>query len=240
MESLKAFISRQDDGGVRMAYARRPEPQPRRCILVGTTNSDSCLPNDPSGLRRFVPVMLGPQGCDVARTIPPIREQLWAEAMDWYRTRDPEDDGQLPRSLHLGAAEKAERYRSRDAVIEDALADYSGRMNAPKTLAEIAVGWWPVCSGASNARRAGRPGPRSGSPRRASVALAGAIGEGSPAPAAEFLRAAADRETAAALAPGETDPLAGGAGVLAGHALWLVAGELAALVAEVEGSGGGS
>lgn len=39
MESLKAFLSRTDDGGQRMAYRRNPEAMPRRCIIVGTSNN---------------------------------------------------------------------------------------------------------------------------------------------------------------------------------------------------------
>ena len=58
IESLKAFLSRTDDGGVRMAYRRNPEAMPRRCIIVGTSNNPECLPNDASGNRRFVPINL--------------------------------------------------------------------------------------------------------------------------------------------------------------------------------------
>ena len=35
-------------------------PLHRRCIIVGTTNRTDVLPNDPSGNRRFVPVLLNP------------------------------------------------------------------------------------------------------------------------------------------------------------------------------------
>ena len=43
---LKAFLSRTDDGGIRLAYRRNPEPRPRRAVLVGSTNDFRCLPND--------------------------------------------------------------------------------------------------------------------------------------------------------------------------------------------------
>ena len=59
LESLKAFISRRDDGATRLAYRRDPETALRRCILVGTSNDVECLPNDPSGNTRFVPVQCG-------------------------------------------------------------------------------------------------------------------------------------------------------------------------------------
>ena len=46
IQSLKAFLSRTNDGGIRLAWRRNPEPMPRRCILVGTSNEAECLPND--------------------------------------------------------------------------------------------------------------------------------------------------------------------------------------------------
>ena len=64
LERLKSFISRQDDGQFRWAYARAPVPSPRMCVFIGTTNEAECLPNDPSGNRRFVVVELE-RGCDV-------------------------------------------------------------------------------------------------------------------------------------------------------------------------------
>ena len=66
LESLKAFLSRPDDGAVRLAYRRNPETMLRRAIIVGTTNDEYCLPNDPSGNRRFVIVKVGskPDRCD--------------------------------------------------------------------------------------------------------------------------------------------------------------------------------
>ena len=67
LESLKAFLSRTDDGAVRLAYRRNPETMLRRAVIVGTTNDEYCLPNDPTGNRRFVIVNVGPKPdrCDV-------------------------------------------------------------------------------------------------------------------------------------------------------------------------------
>ena len=58
LEHIKSFVTRQNDGHVRLAYARCPESLPRRFILVATTNDESDLPNDPTGNRRFVPIVL--------------------------------------------------------------------------------------------------------------------------------------------------------------------------------------
>jgi len=54
-EQLKAFLSRQVDGPVRLAYARLPTTVARQFVLVGTTNSTSYL-KDSTGGRRFWPV----------------------------------------------------------------------------------------------------------------------------------------------------------------------------------------
>ena len=70
LDSLKSFISQPDDGGIRLAFRRNPEDAPRRCVIVGTSNRLDSLPNDPTGLRRFVPVILNPSdpgGRDVPR-----------------------------------------------------------------------------------------------------------------------------------------------------------------------------
>ena len=84
IEQVKGFITRQDDGHVRLAYARSPESLPRRFILVATTNDESDLPNDPTGNRRFVPIVLR-DGVNVEAWMAEVREQLWAEALHLYR-----------------------------------------------------------------------------------------------------------------------------------------------------------
>ena len=133
LESLKAFVSRQDDGGVRLAFRRNPEPAPRRCIIVGTSNRLDVLPNDPTGNRRFVPVVLNPPTQAVEGYLTLHRDQLWAEAI--YR-HDQDISPRLPRDLMPQAALAAEAHRNRDTMLEDAVdtlpPDYTG------TLAEIA------------------------------------------------------------------------------------------------------
>ena len=133
LESLKAFVSRQDDGGIRLAFRRNPEDAPRRCIIVGTTNRTDVLPNDPTGNRRFVPVVLGKATRSVEDYMAFHRDQLWAEAL----ARHAEGvNPKLPRALMPQAADAAEAHRNRDVIIEDALdalpPDWTG------TLAETA------------------------------------------------------------------------------------------------------
>ena len=113
IEKLKSFITRQDDGQFRWAYTRSPVPSPRVCVFVGTTNEPECLPNDPSGNRRFVVIELA-HGADV-QTASVDRSQWWAEALARYQAGERAN---LPRDLHQVAAEQAEVHRSRDSLEE--------------------------------------------------------------------------------------------------------------------------
>jgi predicted P-loop ATPase len=76
-EALKAFLSRQVDGPVRLAYARMPTTAPRQFILIGTTNSRVGYLKDSTGARRFWPVVV--RQFDV-KAVARDRDQLWAEA----------------------------------------------------------------------------------------------------------------------------------------------------------------
>ena len=118
LESLKTFISRQDDGAVRLAFRRNPEPTPRRCVIIGTTNRLDALPNDPSGNRRFVPITLKPATQAVEDYLAEHRDQLWAEALVRHTAKV---DPRLPRTLMPDAAVAAEAHRNRDTMLEDAL-----------------------------------------------------------------------------------------------------------------------
>ena len=123
LESLKAFLTRTDDGSVRLAYRRNPETMLRRCIIVGTTNASESLPNDITGNRRFVAIDVeaGPDGVGGLRSYLEInRDQLWAEALAVYGTGDPI---RLPAGLAPAQAEANERHRRSDSLIEDAVAE---------------------------------------------------------------------------------------------------------------------
>lgn len=80
-EHLKAMLSRQVDGPVRLAYGRLPVEQPRQFIIIGTTNSYSYL-TDLTGNRRFWPVRV--ERFDLG-WIRENRDQLWAEAYSRVR-----------------------------------------------------------------------------------------------------------------------------------------------------------
>ena len=131
LESLKAFISRRDDGATRLAYRRDPETALRRCILVGTSNDVECLPNDPSGNTRFVPIQCG-EGSHVEPYLDNHRGQLWAEGLALYRKGERAN---LPRDLMDLQAAHGELHRRKDAIIEDDVARIIGE--GPLTMKEI-------------------------------------------------------------------------------------------------------
>ena len=136
MESLKAFLSRTDDGAVRLAYRKDPELLLRRCVIVGTADRKEPLPND-QNLRRFVPVYLDAgRPADIREYLDCNRTQLWAEALHLYRQGV---EARLPDDLKSLQAEATDRARTRDVVAEDAVAIWLVGKDG-FTMAELAAG----------------------------------------------------------------------------------------------------
>ena len=78
---IKDFISRVDDGAVRLAYRRDPEDSPRRCVLMGTADRGQFLARDPNP-RRFVPIVLsGGRAAGVYR-MERNRDRVWGETKE--------------------------------------------------------------------------------------------------------------------------------------------------------------
>lgn len=56
VEAIKAFVSRTEDI-YREPYGTYAEHYPRQCIFIGTSNKPQFLPEDPTGNRRFLPLL---------------------------------------------------------------------------------------------------------------------------------------------------------------------------------------
>ena len=139
VESIKAFLARQDDGAVRLTYRRDPIDLPRRCIIVGSTNDPRCLPNDPSGNRRFVPVPIAAGDPRKIRTfLNAERQQLWAEAK--HRALVLKEPAWLPDELKAQQATENEIYRATDEIAEDTVQEFLALNQGQVTIRQIADG----------------------------------------------------------------------------------------------------
>ena len=139
VESMKAFLARQDDGAVRLTYRRDPIDLPRRCVIVGSTNDPRCLPNDPSGNRRFVPVPVSAGNPRAIRTfMNKHREQLWAEAR--HRVKVLKEPAWLPDELKQQQMALNEQYRATDEIAEDVVQEFLQGHPGPVTIRQIADG----------------------------------------------------------------------------------------------------
>ena len=143
VETIKKFLSRTNDN-IRLTYRRDPSPLLRRCMIVGTTNDPRCLPNDPSGNRRFIPVPCAAGDPAATRAyLDEHRDQMWAEAL--HRTRTAKETAYLPDSLVVAQSALAEQFRAVDEVAEDVIGSWLTAHPGPVTANEIATGvnWTP-------------------------------------------------------------------------------------------------
>ena len=132
---IKRFMTATDDGDVRMAYAKTTVERPRRWVMYGTTNDETSLPNDPTGLRRFAVLEVFGGGIHSTDYIPQHRDQLWAEALAAYK------DGKranLPDDLRNEVAEIAEHHRYKDESLENLIAAERWRAGQMYTTADVA------------------------------------------------------------------------------------------------------
>ena len=128
VDGLKAFIARQTDQ-IRLPYDRLFSEHPRRCVIVGTSNDDQILPNDPTGLRRFLPVRIRGRGPHpIVSRMGELRDQLWAEAK--HRVYE---NGELPiitDEIREAQQRTTEAYRRADEIVEDLVGAYVGRKDS--------------------------------------------------------------------------------------------------------------
>ena len=120
IEKVKALITTTQDR-VRLAYRKNSETIGRRCIFVGTSNTD-CLPNDPTGNRRFVVVKTTGNRANfkIEDWMNDHRNRLFSAALWEY------ENGQranLPRELVEYQNQSNSEYRITDDLVEDACID---------------------------------------------------------------------------------------------------------------------
>ena len=138
LENLKAFLTRTDDGAVRLAYRANPEPRPRRAILVGTADHARPLPDDPN-LRRFVPVRLSGGDGNADRVHAYLEEnrlQLWAEALARHRQGEK---ARLPDELKPQQRQATAKARGHDEIPPEKLAAWLAAQRAAFTIRQCAV-----------------------------------------------------------------------------------------------------
>ena len=126
-EAVKAFITRQVDK-YRKPYARNPSNLPRRCIMVGSTNSQRFL-KDKTGNRRWYPVNVNMSGYDLYDMEQECRDYIllcWAEARDKFK------QGKMPnfadKSL-VSNYRQAQENAMEDDWRVDAVIDYLSKFN---------------------------------------------------------------------------------------------------------------
>jgi predicted P-loop ATPase len=109
VETLKAFISRQDDA-YRASYGRHVTPHPRQCIFIGTTNAETGFLRDTTGNRRFWPVQ-----CETGKDPRDISDdevnQIWAEALTRYKQGEKL---YLTKEIEAVAEEQQETFLEQD------------------------------------------------------------------------------------------------------------------------------
>ena len=143
VNTMKAFMTRQDDGSARFAFRRDPTPRPRRAVFAGTTNDNDSLPNDPTGLRRWVPLEVAEtdQGHvdHVTGWLDREREQVWAEALARYKRGE---GAHLPQYLKGPLEERAERHRNVDEANEELVDMYMRQHHHPTSIRFADLLFW--------------------------------------------------------------------------------------------------
>lgn len=111
INAIKSFMTKRDDH-FRAAYGHYTATHKRQCVFFGTTNDHDCL-QDLTGGRRFWPVDIDqqPRTKDVFTELDAERDQLWAEAVMWWRLGETV---YLPADIEVVAAEVQETHREVD------------------------------------------------------------------------------------------------------------------------------
>lgn len=121
INAVKMFLSKRSDY-YRAAYGRYAIDRPRQCVFFGTSNTKECL-TDTTGNRRFWPVDIDqqPRKKDVGFELAKERDQLWAEAMAYWKLGEAL---YLPQDLEKEARTVQEAHREQhpwEGIIADFL-----------------------------------------------------------------------------------------------------------------------
>lgn len=122
VEVVKSFVTRQDDK-FRQAYGVNVESHPRKCVIVGSTNSEGGFLRDVTENRRFWPVHVPGTGKFHPWELDCV-DQVWAEAIHLYKEGE---------ELFLKGREAEEAYKMQQEAMEsddreDIVADYLDRL----------------------------------------------------------------------------------------------------------------
>lgn len=121
-EAMKSLLSAEIDTA-RKAYAEDTEDVPRRFVMAGTSNSETALPYDATGHRRFVALRTPGgrmPGSEVHLHMAVVREQMWAEARDRRdRGENGWTNGRLPDSLRAEQAARNAEHAQDDPTLDD-------------------------------------------------------------------------------------------------------------------------
>ena len=131
IDNLKAFITRKNDGNIRLTYRTDPFPMFRRCVFFGTANENLELPDDPTGNRRFVPITLGRPVKAIEPVMNELRDGLLAEGLARYKAGERAN---LPRDMKDRAAVAASRYRARHEYLESGIVNLEETEGAQEGL----------------------------------------------------------------------------------------------------------
>ncbi len=121
--SVKSYISSSTDS-YRPPYCQHNVDIKRQCIFFGTTNDILCLA-DSTGNRRFWPIECKATEDDAFERLQKLeanRDQLWAEAMHFYKTELPRIEN-LIRQVNADMKTLQERHNQVDPL-EDGLRTY--------------------------------------------------------------------------------------------------------------------
>lgn len=106
LSRLKGFLTSQVDR-YRSSYGRNVEDHPRRTVFLGSCN-DREFVDDPTGMRRFMPLCVRGDGAMDVAIVTSERDQLWAEAVAMYRDGLP---WHLDADGRAAMADHADGYR---------------------------------------------------------------------------------------------------------------------------------